>query len=175
MEIALWKIVEDLLDESGWCAALSEAGVGTIGTADSFLNVSHLTRTHLAHQVTAMSFLHSKVMPWKQCATQQMKTQLLNTGKIGLFRIFQRLNYVIKFCTLNCPHICPITQRKELFSLLRCPGGTDTLLFALDPRTTRSHESPSTWNERWVQKQQDVHKYETKVLEHASWPSARSK
>lgn len=54
-EMALWRMVADLLEGSGWCAALTEAGIATSGTADSFLKVAHLTKTRHAHQVTAMS------------------------------------------------------------------------------------------------------------------------
>ncbi len=41
------------LDGSGWTRALVEAGIATSGTTDSFLKVSHLTKTRIAHQVTA--------------------------------------------------------------------------------------------------------------------------
>ena len=41
-EMALWMIVWDLLNGSGWCTALSEPGVANIGTADSFLKSSIL-------------------------------------------------------------------------------------------------------------------------------------
>lgn len=54
-EMALWRMVGDLLEESGWCTALTESGVATAGTADSFLKAAHLTRTRHAHQVTAMT------------------------------------------------------------------------------------------------------------------------
>ena len=44
-----------LLESSGWTEALVQAGVATAGTADSFVKVSHLTRTRRTHQVTASS------------------------------------------------------------------------------------------------------------------------
>ena len=37
---------------SGWTVALSEAGIASSGIAESFLKVSHLTRTRHAHQIT---------------------------------------------------------------------------------------------------------------------------
>ena len=52
-EMALWNTVGDLLDGSEWTTALAEAGVASAGTADSFLKVTHLTRTRHAHQVTS--------------------------------------------------------------------------------------------------------------------------
>ena len=45
IEMALWSVLGDLLDGSGWTTALSEAEVASSGVADSFLKVTHLTRT----------------------------------------------------------------------------------------------------------------------------------
>ena len=45
IEMALWNVLSDLLDGSGWTGALSEAGVASSGVADSFLKATHLTRT----------------------------------------------------------------------------------------------------------------------------------
>lgn len=36
----------------------SQANVATLGTADSFLRVTHVTRTRRAHQITASSLYH---------------------------------------------------------------------------------------------------------------------
>jgi hypothetical protein len=55
IEMALWSLCGDLLESSGWTTALSESGVASAGTADSFLKVSHLTRTRHAHQITALA------------------------------------------------------------------------------------------------------------------------
>ena len=46
------------MDCSGWTAALVVAGITSSGTADSFIKVSHVTKTRHAHQVTAAS-LHA--------------------------------------------------------------------------------------------------------------------
>ena len=54
-EMALWNTVGDLLDGSGWTTALAEARVASAGTADSFLKVTHLTRTRHARQVTLLT------------------------------------------------------------------------------------------------------------------------
>ncbi len=53
IELAALKSLENLLQSSGWTAALVAAGVATSGTADSFLKAGHITRTRRAHQVTA--------------------------------------------------------------------------------------------------------------------------
>ena len=57
-EMALWNTVGDLLDGSGWTTALAEVRVASAGTADSFLKVTHLTRTRHARQVTLL-ILHN--------------------------------------------------------------------------------------------------------------------
>ena len=53
--MALWKMVGDLLEGSGWCSALTEGSVATARTAESFLKAAHLTRTQHAHQMTAVT------------------------------------------------------------------------------------------------------------------------
>ncbi len=55
IEIALWRMVGHLLKGSDWTTALSDGEIASAGTADSFLNVSHLTITRRAHQITALS------------------------------------------------------------------------------------------------------------------------
>ncbi|CAB3996629.1 Hypothetical predicted protein [Paramuricea clavata] len=55
IEMALWSVLGDLLDGSGWTVALTEADVASSGVVDSFLKASHLTRTRHAHQVTALA------------------------------------------------------------------------------------------------------------------------
>lgn len=55
IEMAIMKTLGHFLDGSGWTAALVHAGVATIGTAESFVKASHVTRTRRVHQVTAAS------------------------------------------------------------------------------------------------------------------------
>lgn len=55
IEMNALKMLGDLLDCSGWVGALTQANVASAGTADSYLKVSHVTRTRHAHQVTASS------------------------------------------------------------------------------------------------------------------------
>lgn len=55
IEMALWSLCGDLLAASGWTAALTEAGIASTGTSDSFLRVAHLTKTRRAHQITAVA------------------------------------------------------------------------------------------------------------------------
>ena len=54
-EMALWNTLGDILQGSGWTAALTEAEVASAGTSESMLNVTHLARTRHAHQVTLLT------------------------------------------------------------------------------------------------------------------------
>ena len=40
VEMAVFKAIEGLLKDSGWTTALTEAGLASSGTAESFLTVS---------------------------------------------------------------------------------------------------------------------------------------
>jgi len=53
IEMAALKTVGDWLRGSGWVQALVQAEITTAGTADSFLQAAHVTRTRRAHQITA--------------------------------------------------------------------------------------------------------------------------
>ena len=54
IEMAAFKAIGNLLKESGWTAVLTEAGIASSGTAESFLAASSaITKTRFAHQVTA--------------------------------------------------------------------------------------------------------------------------
>ena len=58
IEMAAFKTIGNLLDSSGWTGALVQANVATPGTAESFLCVTHMTRTRQAHQITVSSLYH---------------------------------------------------------------------------------------------------------------------
>jgi len=49
IEMAIWRTHGNYLEEPGWTSALVQAGIATTGTADSFLKVSHFTRTRHPH------------------------------------------------------------------------------------------------------------------------------
>ena len=53
IEMAVMTTLGDLTDGSGWTHALTQADVVTAGTAESFLQTSHVKRTRHAHQVSA--------------------------------------------------------------------------------------------------------------------------
>ena len=47
------KTLGDWLHGSVWVQALVQTDITTVGTADSYLKASHVTRTRCAHKVTA--------------------------------------------------------------------------------------------------------------------------
>lgn len=55
IELTALKALGKWLDGSGWIAAITQAGIASSGTADSFLKASHITKTRHAHQVTVAS------------------------------------------------------------------------------------------------------------------------
>ena len=55
IEMAAFNVLGVWLDGSGWTNAITISGLASSGIANSFLKVSHLTRTRHAHQVTAAS------------------------------------------------------------------------------------------------------------------------
>ncbi len=53
LEMTLERSLSSLLQDSGWTAALIEAGVTSSATVDSFLSAASVTKTCQSHQVTA--------------------------------------------------------------------------------------------------------------------------
>lgn len=53
IEMACFKVLFDILRDSGWTHLLIEANIATPGIADSFLVCSIVSRTRHAHQITA--------------------------------------------------------------------------------------------------------------------------
>ena len=65
IEMALWNAIGDFLEGSGWTVALSDAGIASSGTADSFLKAAHLTRTRRAHQITKLALAKLQREAWQ--------------------------------------------------------------------------------------------------------------
>ena len=55
IEMAFLKVIEELLEGTGWTTALADANVATPGTAECFIKAASVTRSRRAHQVTASS------------------------------------------------------------------------------------------------------------------------
>ena len=80
IEMAAFKTIGNLLKESGWIAVLTEAGIASSGTAESFLSASNVTKTRLAHQVMACTLY--KLL---QCAYNQYKDDYSTASDIEEF------------------------------------------------------------------------------------------
>jgi len=61
----------DLLAASGWTTALSEAGIASSGTLDSFLKVAHLTKTRPGHQITVAALYKLQHAAFEELNGQQ--------------------------------------------------------------------------------------------------------
>ena len=102
IEMALWNTVGDLLDQSGWTTALCEAGVATAGVADSFLKVSHLTRTRRSHQITALVLSKLQQDTWKtamrsKATNEQILFEEWRQSMIKKYPTFQYWDIILEF------------------------------------------------------------------------------
>lgn len=86
IEMALWNICGDLLEDSGWTTVIADSGVASAGTADSFLKVSHLTRTRHAHQVTALALanLQQEAFSLSNPECQDLDEEAFRTWKTAM-------------------------------------------------------------------------------------------
>ena len=55
LEKGLWIALGDLLASSGWTDAITDVAIATVGTVDSFLKCTHITRTRHTHQLSALA------------------------------------------------------------------------------------------------------------------------
>jgi hypothetical protein len=55
IEMAALKALGSFLAGSGWVGAITESGLNTSGTAESFLTAADMSRCRHAHEVTAAS------------------------------------------------------------------------------------------------------------------------
>jgi hypothetical protein len=68
LEKGLWNVLGDLLEGSGWTAPLTQAGVVSNGTADSFLKVPNLTKTQHRHQLTFLAIANVQLEEFNKCS-----------------------------------------------------------------------------------------------------------
>ena len=73
IEMALLNTVGDYLEGCGWTSVLTQAGITSTGTADSFIWVTHLTRTRHAHQVTALDLGKLQEDAYRQTGKSQRR------------------------------------------------------------------------------------------------------
>ena len=61
IEMAALKTIGDCLRDPGWISALSEAYIISLGAADSFPHVAHVTKTRSAHHEHINIFLRNLI------------------------------------------------------------------------------------------------------------------
>lgn len=75
IEMAVWNTFGDYLQDSRWTTALTQAGVASSGTADSFLKAAHLTRPRHGHQVSALALFKMPSCLLKDYMMKKPKTE----------------------------------------------------------------------------------------------------
>ena len=78
IEMAALRSIETLLQDSGWTAALAEAGITSSGTAESFLSAANVTRTRQAHQITASSLYKLMKIAYNDHCNDTVEDELIS-------------------------------------------------------------------------------------------------
>ena len=78
IEMAALRSLGTLLQDSGWTSAITEAGVASSGTAESFQHASSVTRMRLAHQITACSLYTLMKEAYKDYCSENPDRQTLS-------------------------------------------------------------------------------------------------
>jgi len=79
---------------------LCEAGVATAGVADSFLKVSHLTRTSHSHQITAFVLSMLQKDAWKcvmRAISEETSFEEWRQTMISKYATFQFWDLILEF------------------------------------------------------------------------------
>ena len=81
---------------------MCEAGVATAGVADSFLKVSHLTRTRRSHQITALVLSKLQQDAWKtamrsKATNKQILFEEWHQSMIKKYPTFQYRDIILEF------------------------------------------------------------------------------
>ena len=172
-EMNFWKVIGDLLDESGWTTMLTDSGVATVGRADSYINASNLKRTRHAHQVTALALARLESEAYEHLKKEDENR---STWKIRMeersptFRFWQQIQELelLGFAFVRSQRaVCTVPMRDG--SLVVCPRSSK--LFEMACRTHQRHgESPEQPQGR-AEARVDIHENITTVLSHAARPS----
>lgn len=84
LEKAMWTALGDLLSHSGWTNALTDSGISSAGTSDSFLKSSHITRSRHAHQLTALALSKLQIEAYNQ--NQKQDGESFHTWREDMIR-----------------------------------------------------------------------------------------
>jgi hypothetical protein len=134
LEKGLWTALGTLLDSSGWTQALSEAEVASAGTAESFIHVSHITRTRHAHQVTAIVLSKLQQDAYEQWRGEMQGQESFEDWKINMvdkYPTFQYWNLVLT-TEIHILILVRAQREKNLALYIECLETLMFLFFALD-------------------------------------------
>ena len=67
IEMSAMRLLENLLRGSGWTHLLVAANVTSAGIADSLLKCAHVTRSRLAHEITAAALYILQQRAFRSC------------------------------------------------------------------------------------------------------------
>ena len=131
-EMALWNVLGDLLEGSGWTSALSEAEVSSAGTAKSMLNAAHLTRTRHAHQVTLLTLHILQREAFLSCNGSEHKgtAEAWRLQMIAKSPTFMGAYFAIRN---SYSHLCPGSQGEKRSFVCEHFGRTSTFVLCLRP------------------------------------------
>ena len=97
IEMALWTTIGSFLDGSGWTTAISEAEIVSIGTADSFLKASHLTKTRHSHQVTLLALSKLQYEAWEHASQDGVSFEVCREDMVDRSPTFKYWDTVLRF------------------------------------------------------------------------------
>ena len=100
IEMALWSTIGDFLHGSGWTTALSEAGIASTGSADSFLNACHLMRTRHGHEVTLLALSKLQFDAWQELSQEDESFEAWRQRMASMSPTFEFCDILCQFETL---------------------------------------------------------------------------
>ena len=96
IEMVLWTMCGDLLAASGWTTALTDAGIASSGTSDSFLKVAHLTKTRRAHQITVAALYKLQHVAFEELNGQPDEEEFQKWHD-GMINTAQKPSFTVNF------------------------------------------------------------------------------
>jgi hypothetical protein len=176
-EKALWNCMGNLLSDSGWTNALIESSVATTGTADSYLKVSHITRTRHAHQVTLLCLSTLKnesfhVLNPKELTFEQWNSEMLKNSTFWFWDFIMRMETTIlilirahRESNLDL-YIESLDELMKLFFILDHPNYSRWGSIHVRNLKSLSNEMKTLLSQAWVV-QKTKHRFSTIPLDHA--------
>ena len=82
--MTILKVLGDLLEGSGWTAALVQADIVSTGAAAFLLKASHVTRTRNVHQVTACAVYGLLKNAYLAYTSEQIEIQMSSSLMTGV-------------------------------------------------------------------------------------------